>query len=838
MRYKIPIITFIGSLCFFIIPQITKAATYYVAVNGNDSSSGSIAAPFKTFLPAITQANPGDTIYVRGGTYTEENTMVNSVERDYSSYPATSCPAGYTLADNYCFYDVKTFIGLNNFSGWASQTAAHTVNSGTSSSPITIKNYPGEQPILDFSFHAINGSPSAIYISEKNYWVIDGLEITGGNINLWGGTSSNTHDITIQNCNVHDLTIDGGVNPGLIRIDRADSGGAYNITIKNNILHDLFDVDYPGVWNGVPDMQHFGAVTTLSMCAYQGFTAGCTGLITIDGNEIYHVPQAFFFKNAMTGPIEIINNIIHDVDSLGNKQSGNVHMYHNLVYGVDTGFWDSGADHGYAITDPLMHDANGANAIIEYNTFIGLNQLFGITSGTGHTINHNVFFGLNAQVAGAGWDTASFITKNYIYQDETVVAQSLLQQIHSDNNCFISPYSDFQFAARYMTTGIEHYTYSQARETFGFDPNSQVIIQSEPAAVFANPAAHNYQLSSSSNCVGMGYYAISSTQADSLTNHEPFIVTGAGPGAGPRVRVFDRTGKLVSDFYAFETSFHGGIFVATADTNDDGVDEIVVGAGAGRKPEVKIFTKSGSRLATFTAYSGTFRGGVHVAGGDLNGDGADEIITGAGPGARPYVRVFQNQNGTFRTIKTYDLIAYGSTFKGGVFIASFDSNGDDRDELITAPGAGGRSNLRIFSGVNNKFTAIQSGLLAYSATFKGGTFLAGANITSGTALELITAPASAGRPNIQMFSYQGNRLRNANKGFLAYSASFRGGVAVAAADLDLDGTDEIITGAGPGTTPQVKAFRYQNGSFKAVSSLNFLAFSKSFRGGVRVATGE
>lgn len=294
-KLKFPIIFFSGIFLFFIVPQFAKAATYYVAPDGNDSSSGTISAPFKTFLPAVTRANPGDIIYVRGGTYTEANTMVDDVARDWSSSGSTSCPAGQNLADGYCFTDVKTFVGLNNFSGWASDTAAHTVRSGTSSAPITIKNYPGEIPVLDFSFHGISNSPRAIHISEKSFWVIDGLEINGGNINMWGGLGPTadklTHDITIQNCNVHDLTIDGGDNPGLIRVDRSDNGGAYNINIKNNKLHNIFDPDSPGAWHGVVDGQHFGAVTTLSNYDYAGYAGGSTGLITIDGNEIYDVPH-------------------------------------------------------------------------------------------------------------------------------------------------------------------------------------------------------------------------------------------------------------------------------------------------------------------------------------------------------------------------------------------------------------------------------------------------------------------------------------------------------------------------------------------------------------------
>ena len=70
--------------------------------------------------------------------------------------------------------------------------------------------------------------------------------------------------------------------------------------------------------------------------------------------------------------------------------------------------------------------------------------------------------------------------------------------------------------------------------------------------------------------------------------------------------------------------------------------------------------------------------------------------------------------------------------------------------------------------------------------------------------------------------------------FLPYGAGFTGGVFVAAADFNADGKADIITGAGSGGTPQVKAFSGAN----LVVLANFLAFAPCFTGGVRVAAGR
>lgn len=61
-----------------IIPLSAK--NYYVAVNGNDSNKGTIESPFATLKQAQSLVQPGDNVYLRGGTYkiTEDQIMENS----------------------------------------------------------------------------------------------------------------------------------------------------------------------------------------------------------------------------------------------------------------------------------------------------------------------------------------------------------------------------------------------------------------------------------------------------------------------------------------------------------------------------------------------------------------------------------------------------------------------------------------------------------------------------------------------------------------------------------------------------------------------------------------
>jgi subtilisin family serine protease len=180
----------------------------------------------------------------------------------------------------------------------------------------------------------------------------------------------------------------------------------------------------------------------------------------------------------------------------------------------------------------------------------------------------------------------------------------------------------------------------------------------------------------------------------------------AAPGAGyaPEVRLFTPDGLFAGSFLAYPRAFQGGVNLTVGDFDGTGNHSLVTGAGPGGGPHVRVFNRAGQPIGGFFAYDEQFRGGVSVAAGDLDGDGRDEIITGAGPGGGPHIRIF-----TPSAQPIGGFFAYDEQFRGGVSVAAGDLDGDGRDEIIVSSLADGRqpSTVRVYSGQGRLLTEYQ-----------------------------------------------------------------------------------------------------------------------------------
>ena len=110
----------------------SHAASYYVAVDGNDANQGTLDRPFATIARGQQAASRGDTVHLRGGTFRfQSNSAANGV-------------------------------ALNK--------------SGTSGNPITYAAYEAEVPVFDFSGMTASERITGIRVTAS--WIhLKGIEV-------------------------------------------------------------------------------------------------------------------------------------------------------------------------------------------------------------------------------------------------------------------------------------------------------------------------------------------------------------------------------------------------------------------------------------------------------------------------------------------------------------------------------------------------------------------------------------------------------------------------------------------------------------------------------------
>jgi len=166
-----------------LILSLSLSAQIIVSTDGSDNNSGTIDSPFATIIKALTGVTPGDTIFVRGGTYSITTTITIS-----SSLSGTDSSYYYLLA------------------------------------------YEDEKPLLDFSGEAFGLKGISL---RANYWEIVGIDVYGAGDNgldINGGSYN-----IIERCNFYENR-DSGVQLG--------SGAAHNRFINCDSYYNADPPDY------------------------------------------------------------------------------------------------------------------------------------------------------------------------------------------------------------------------------------------------------------------------------------------------------------------------------------------------------------------------------------------------------------------------------------------------------------------------------------------------------------------------------------------------------------------------------------------------------------------
>ncbi|MCR4279912.1 MAG: putative glycoside hydrolase [Candidatus Komeilibacteria bacterium] len=197
------------------------------------------------------------------------------------------------------------------------------------------------------------------------------------------------------------------------------------------------------------------------------------------------------------------------------------------------------------------------------------------------------------------------------------------------------------------------------------------------------------------------------------------------------IEIYDSSGVLKKKFYPYTERYNQGINFVIGDLNGDGWSEIITGTERGGGPQIRIFNSEGVLINPgFFAYATNFRGGVSVAVADLSGNGQMEVIAGAGYGGGPHVRIFDQKG----KLLSPGFMAFASTFRGGVTVAGGDLDGDGRAEIVATPGRGGKAEITVFDERGRQL----SNWLVHPGNNNQGLGVAAIDITGNGRAEIIT----------------------------------------------------------------------------------------------------
>jgi len=290
---------------FVVLAKADRADALDLYVDGNCSvdgngaanqcaSSAGAAGAFRDPQGCFSAARAGDTCYIKNGTYTSTNRAGDPSET-----------GGFALA-----------------------------NSGTSGSPITIKNYPGHSPLLQncpstATSYSQCANPT-ITANQQSYYVIEGLRIRGG-IWVYGpGMSNHARGVVIRNNDISQGW--GEIDDGnWSAIFLADQTGAL---IAGNTIHDVSVISGGGQQSSgacIKMYQNTDSIVEYNTCRRTRIAESQAGGIDDKAEAVRNIHRFNWIEE--TPMCVRVNN---QLNSTGVRIYGNVCIGANLSSGTNT----------------------------------------------------------------------------------------------------------------------------------------------------------------------------------------------------------------------------------------------------------------------------------------------------------------------------------------------------------------------------------------------------------------------------------------------------------------------------------------------------------------------
>ena len=151
--------------------------------------------------------------------------------------------------------------------------------------------------------------------------------------------------------------------------------------------------------------------------------------------------------------------------------------------------------------------------------------------------------------------------------------------------------------------------------------------------------------------------------SDFNNDNKPEIITASVSGQ-EKVEVFSYAGKLLKSFNPFNASFRGGINISSVSISgreNKGRKDLAFVPASGMESTVRIYNSDLSLKRQFIAFDRNQKKGANLSSADFDNDGLSDIVVGSTSGVGSQIKLF---NGSGEELNSFS--PYTANFKGGV----------------------------------------------------------------------------------------------------------------------------------------------------------------------------
>ena len=237
------------------------------------------------------------------------------------------------------------------------------------------------------------------------------------------------------------------------------------------------------------------------------------------------------------------------------------------------------------------------------------------------------------------------------------------------------------------------------------------------------------------------------------------------------------TGDALAQAYAFEPSYKAGVQVVMADLNDDGKNEIVCAPSYGRVAEVVVFSQIVSSTGsvtlqklpgfTFQPFGSSYRKGLSLAVGDVNGDKKADLAVSQTSGKGAVVIHLSTGSSweatAYRSFIPFATAGFSSGYNGGsgVFLTdlgTFSSGAtvsssvlDGRCELGVTSGPTASPRIEIYDPSTREMTLIDT-VQPLNQSLRGGFSVVTARVDNDLISDFIVSEGRGGTSRVEIYN--------------------------------------------------------------------------------------